>query len=73
MLLTAIPAASLGLELSDAMYRMLAKFWMGAPLLSSTNGVATYPFCSEDTDFFADHFLCCKRYDFHAQYDAVVT
>ena len=68
--LTAFPAASL---VNNAMYRTMAKFWLGAPLLSNCSSTAIYPFCSESSDFFfGDHFLCCKRYDFHARHDAVV-
>ena len=49
---TAFPAASLDLEVSNAMYRTMAKFWMGAPLLSNCSSTAICPFCSESADIF---------------------
>ena len=70
--LTTVPAASLGLEIHPAMYRLLARLWMGVPLLSNEEHFITCPFCQDAADAYGDHFLCCKKYQFHSRHQAIV-
>ena len=73
--LQAMPARTLGLEFTSAELRVLLKWWLGRELISLPENDSTTlcPFCSAPTDCYGDHFVCCKRVEFHSRHLAVVS
>jgi len=73
--LQAMPARTLWLEFTSAELRVLLKWWLGKELISLPENDSTTlcPFCSAPTDCYGDHFVCCKRVEFHSRHLAVVS
>jgi hypothetical protein len=67
--MTALPAAGTGNIFSNEDYCVGIKWWLGAPLISTTG--ARCHGCGQTVDPHGDHFLCCKRNNFAPRHDAV--
>ena len=72
--LSAIPSRALGMEISPPIYRILLCWWLGLPLVASTDNDDTLdcPFCGDAMDCYGDHILCCNKAEFYSRHQAVV-
>ena len=72
--LSVVPSAALGLEFCSSAFRLLLRWWLGGELVNNTNeDTPVCPFCQGPCDVYGDHFLCCKKYEFHSRHEAVVS
>ena len=75
--LRVIPSRAMGLELPPCTFQILLKWWLGQELVSTgspseASPPATCPFCQSAADHYGDHFVCCKKVDYHPRHEAVV-
>jgi hypothetical protein len=73
--LRVIPSRAMGLELPPCTFQILLKWWLGQELVSTgspseASPPATCPFCQSAADHYGDHFVCCKKVDFHPRHEA---
>jgi hypothetical protein len=57
--LRAIPSRGLHMDIRDADYVHLLRFWLGLPVVGESGDFVRCPACGEAADAYGDHFLCC--------------
>jgi hypothetical protein len=64
------PCKALGTEIPSDEFRLLARYWIGAPLLE-TQGILACPKCGTPCDTLGDHLVSCPRNDLRRRHETI--
>lgn len=65
------PSPNMGTAMGPIEYRLMLRWWLGAPILSARQAAAACPMCSQPLDCFGDHLVACNRNGIHARHTAL--